>query len=87
MAKKNMAIALILSFFIPGLGLIYDEDSKKGLIYLIIFIILAAIGVYITTAGLAEDWESTLVVVNYSAIIVWILSLYDTFATTRNINM
>ena len=34
MVDKNMTIALLISFFIPGLGIAYAGDVKKALIIL-----------------------------------------------------
>ena len=89
MAKKSMALALILSIIFPGLGLIYDGETGKGLIYLIIQVLLTIAGLYIYMNGLmdVEELANTILVINYSSIIVWLISLYDTFATTRMINM
>ena len=84
-----MALALILSIIFPGLGLIYDGETGKGLVYLIIQLLLTIAGLYIFMNGLmdVEELQTTITVVNYTSIIVWLISLYDTFATTRMINM
>ena len=89
MAKKSMALALILSIIYPGLGLIYDGETGKGLIYLIIQILLTIANVYLYITGLmaVEEMATTVTVVFYTSIIVWVISLYDTFATTRMINI
>ena len=89
MAKKSMALALILSIIFPGLGLIYDGEHTKGFIYLIIQILLSIVSVYLYVNGLidVEEMANTVSVVYYTSIIVWVISLYDTFATTRMINM
>ena len=89
MAKKSMALALILSIIFPGLGLIYDGETGKGLVYLIIQLLLTIAGLYIFMNGLmdVEELQTTITVVNYTSIIVWLISLYDTFATTRMIHM
>lgn len=89
MAKKSMALALILSIIYPGLGLIYDGETGKGLIYLIIQILLTIASIYLYITGLmaVEEMATTVTVVFYTSIIVWVISLYDTFATTRMINI
>lgn len=52
---KNAAVAMILSFFIPGVGQIYNGDTKKGVIMLGAAVLLGAL-----TAG-----------VGWLAIAVW----------------
>lgn len=42
----NPILAAILSFFIPGLGQAYAGDIKKGIIYLIIWIILLLVAIF-----------------------------------------
>ena len=44
---KNIYLALILTFFITGLGSVYAGDTKKGLALLIIRILLVVIGVFV----------------------------------------
>lgn len=46
-SHKNIYIALILTFFITGLGSIYAGNAKKGLILLIARLAFAVIGVFI----------------------------------------
>jgi TM2 domain-containing membrane protein YozV len=46
MEVKNMAngiLAAILSFLIPGLGQAYAGDIKKGVIFLVIFLIIVVL--------------------------------------------
>ncbi|MFZ3167050.1 MAG: DUF6677 family protein [Candidatus Methanoperedens sp.] len=38
--KKNPILAAFLSFIIPGAGQIYEQEIKKGIIYLIISIVV-----------------------------------------------
>lgn len=37
MKNRNPILSFILSFFISGLGQVYDGELRKGLLYLIIF--------------------------------------------------
>jgi TM2 domain-containing membrane protein YozV len=43
----NAGIAAVLSFFVPGLGQIYNGDFLRGIIWLIV-----TPGLWLTTAGL-----------------------------------
>lgn len=45
--NKNIYIALILTFFLTGLGSIYAGNAKKGLILLIARLAFAVIGVFV----------------------------------------
>ena len=38
--EKNPGIAAVLSFVYPGLGQVYNEEIKKGIIFIVIGIIL-----------------------------------------------
>ena len=44
--NKNMFIALVLTFFITGLGSIYAGNTKKGLILLVLRIASAALSFF-----------------------------------------
>lgn len=74
MAEKNMVIALILSFFITGLGLVYDGLYIRWIASFIIAIILTVLSY--SVSGI------------FSLIgILWTLYLlYDTYVCTNAIN-
>ncbi|MDO5859329.1 hypothetical protein [Methanobrevibacter sp.] len=74
MANKNMIIALILSFIWSGLGLIYAEDTNRG----IILAVLAVIGYVLLY--LVNQIFGMLVS------IVWIYSLYATYKQVKTVN-
>jgi TM2 domain-containing membrane protein YozV len=70
--QKNAGLAAVLSFFIPGLGQIYNGEIVKGIIIIIVQIIngfLAAIIVGFITGA-----------------IVWIWAIYDAYKTAERIN-
>lgn len=70
--KKNPGVAVLLSFFIPGLGQIYNGQIMKG----IVFIILASIFGFLTV-----------VLIGYILYpLFWIYNLYDAYNTAREIN-
>ena len=47
MEKKNMIIAMILSFIWSGLGLIYAEDMKKGIAFALLAIVFYILMYYV----------------------------------------
>ena len=74
MAKKNMIIAMILSFLWSGLGLIYADDMKRG----IILAVIAVIG-YILMYNVSQ-------IFGMLVFIVWIYSLYATYKQVKAVN-
>lgn len=70
---KSPGIAAILSFFITGLGQIYNGQIVKGLVFLvlaIVFVFLSAILIGIPFL-----------------IFIWIYGIYDAYNTAKKINM
>ncbi|AKB75149.1 hypothetical protein MSLAZ_1888 [Methanosarcina lacustris Z-7289] len=69
---KNPGFAAVLSFFIPGLGQIYNGQIMKG----IVFIILASVFGFLTV-----------VLIGYILYpLFWVYNLYDAYNTAREIN-
>jgi TM2 domain-containing membrane protein YozV len=72
MQKKSAGVAVILSFFLPGLGQIYNGQIGKGIgmiILAIIFGLLCAI------------------LIGYPLyLILWIYGMYDAYSTANKIN-
>lgn len=59
---KNPALAVILSFFIAGLGQIYNGDWKKGIVFFVAAIVgFALTGGLLTLAvwiwGMVDAWQ------------------------------
>ena len=74
MAEKSMAIALIISFFLTGLGIAYAGDVKKGLIIFVIGVICGLLNLYVST------------LFGIVAIIVWAYGLYATYQEVKLVN-
>ena len=74
MGEKSMAIALIISFFLTGLGIAYAGDVKKGLIFFVIGIILNVLSM----------WVSMFIAI--IALIFWIYALYATYQEVKAVN-
>ncbi len=63
---------MILSFFVPGLGQIYNGNTNNGII-----LIIAAF----------VSWILTAVCVGFFIFIaIWIYSMYDAYTTAEKIN-
>ena len=65
----NAILAAILSFIIPGLGQAVAGDIKKGIIFFVVAIVLAVIGLFIF-----QNW-----VVNLIELIYSLYAAYDAY--------
>ncbi len=71
--KKSSGIAVVLSFFIPGLGQIYNGQIGKGILFIIIGFILAL---------------SLIILIGFVLYpIFWIYNMYDAYKTAERINL
>ncbi|MDD5242453.1 MAG: zinc ribbon domain-containing protein [Syntrophorhabdaceae bacterium] len=69
---KNSGLAAILSFFIPGLGQIYNGQIGKGLLMIVALIVCIVLTIVIIGIFL---W-----------LILWLYGIYDAYNTARRIN-
>ena len=74
MAKKNMIIALVLSFIWSGLGLIYAGDVQKGIILAVTAIIAEVLYLFVNQ------------IFGIVVFIIWIYSLYATYQEVKAVN-
>ena len=74
MAKKNMIIALILSVIWSGLGLIYADDMKRGIILAVLALIFEILYLYVSQ------------ILGIIVLIIWIYSLYATYKQVKAVN-
>ncbi|MDR0523490.1 MAG: zinc ribbon domain-containing protein [Candidatus Methanoplasma sp.] len=72
--EKNSGIAIILAFFIIGLGHIYLGKTQDGIVLLIFAIILSAISYFLF-------WPIGVV-----SFVLWIWNLYDAYKKTEEYN-
>lgn len=70
--EKNMILALFLSIFLVGLGLVYAGDKKKGIILFIAILIFYRI----------RKFEIFFVI----AIILWVYAIYETYKKVKRAN-
>lgn len=74
MAKKNMIIAMILSIIWSGLGLIYADEMKMGIILAVLALIFELINFFVNNlAGIV-------------VFIIWAYSLYATYKQVKAVN-
>lgn len=70
--RRNPGVAAVLSFFIPGLGQIYNGELTKGLVI-----------VFVT----AISWMLTKIIIGAFILIpLWIWAIYDAYKTAEKIN-
>ncbi len=74
MAKKNMLIAMIISFIFTGLGIAYADNLNKGFGLFIAAVICGILGATVNF------------VFSGVAIIIWIYSLYATYKEVKYVN-
>jgi len=70
--RKNEGLAAVLSFFIPGLGQIYNGQIGKGIVVFFLFAIFAA--------------SIALLIGFILAPVFWIWNIYDAYSTAKKIN-
>lgn len=70
--EKNMILALFLSVFLMGLGLVYAGDKKKGIILFIAILIFNRL----------RKFEIFFII----AIILWAYAIYETYKEVKRAN-
>lgn len=70
--KKSSGIAAIASFFVPGLGQIYNGEIGKGIMYIIIGIVFALM-MFVFIGFILYP-------------LFWIYNIYDAYSTAEKIN-
>ena len=67
----NPILALIISFFLPGIGTVYAGNIMKGIIIFIVAVILGALATIFLLGIIAY--------ILY--VIVWLYGMYDAYTT------
>lgn len=78
--KKNPGIAAVLSFFITGLGQIYNGQIGKG----ILLIFIQVINLFFLTFILMVMFIPPIGFITFP--VVWIWGMYDAYKTAEKIN-
>lgn len=81
--KKNPIIAAVASFFIPGLGQIYNQDVRKGIGFMIIAIIFASTWLFLTTE---HHMIGPILAAGGAYVLLWIGGMYDAYKTAKEFN-
>ncbi len=81
--KKNPIIAVIASFIFPGLGQIYNGETRKGIGYIIMGAIFVSIWIF-----LIRDRHiiGPILVSGASIVLLWISNMYDAYKAAKEIN-
>ena len=75
MAEKNVIIALVLSFFVSGLGNVYNGLTTRGIVEFVVALIIGIL-----------NWLTSSTIVMIIAFIWGLYVLYDTYVCTNAIN-
>ena len=67
----NPILALIISFFLPGIGTVYAGNIMKGIIIFIVAVILGALATIFLLG----------IIVYILYVIVWLYGMYDAYTT------
>ncbi len=81
--KKNPVIAVIASFFFPGLGQIYNGELRKGSGYIIIGISFAGLWIFLTQS---RHIIGPILVASASYLLLWVSTMYDAYRTAEEID-
>lgn len=77
--RKSPVLAVVLSFFICGLGQIYNGQVMKGLMFLLLYILLWVVAGFLVIA-----------VVGFCLfplpLLLWLYGLYDAYTVAEKIN-
>ena len=77
--KKNPRIAAVASVVLPGLGQIYDEETRKGIPLIIVAVFF--LYVIITNRTILSE------IADFLYIVFVLYSAYDAYSTANEINL
>ena len=72
--QKSMAIALILSVILTGIGNVYNGLTTRGIVEFVIGIVFNLLGMYVSG------------IFTIISLVWWIYAVYDTYTCTNDIN-
>ena len=92
--RKDAIVALFLAFLIPGVGHIYAEEVKKGILILASYIGVVFLSTLLWVMVISTfSWDSNPIWVALVAIltivilfVIWIYQLYDAYQATVRFN-
>ncbi len=74
MAEKSMAIALIISLILTGLGIAYAGNTKKGVIIFAIAVVFNILSMWVA------------MIFSIFAFVIWIYGMYATYQEVQLVN-
>ena len=80
---KNPGIASVLSFFIPGLGQIYNGDITMGIAFVILEILSLSVGIMVLRLEKQSMLALAFVIL---CAILWIYGIYNAYKNAEKIN-
>lgn len=80
--SKNPGIAAVLSFFIPGLGQVYNGKVAIGIMITVIEIFLVGIAILLTRSATPIYGLAVFIIV----VIFWVFSIYNAHDLAESIN-
>ena len=84
---KSTFFALILSFFFPGLGQVYNGRAKKGVFFLVASILsMFLLGILFVTAIWRPRIWIFVLILPLVILLIWVWGLYDAYKDAELIN-
>lgn len=92
--RKSTAIALILSFFFAGLGQLYVGKIKRGIAFIVTFIVLSVLSSVITLDVNYNDIDAlnnlvtspTFIAIMLVSLGFWAYNMFDAYRQARKYN-
>jgi hypothetical protein len=86
--RKSPIIAAITSFFIPGVGQIYNGEIIKGLAFVTIGVILVLLAfILVIPALMAPSLFEFVLILSIPYLVFWAYNVYDAYKTADLINL
>ncbi len=80
--KKNPKTAAVASFFIPGLGQIYNGEARRGIGFILIAIAFTSLWLFLIQEK-QPDMAGAILVAGGAYVLLWIGSMYDAYKTAK----
>ncbi len=86
-SKKSPIIAAVTSFFIPGLGQIYNGETVKGLAFITVGAMLVLLAlIFVIPALMAPALLGFVLILSIPYLVFWAYNIYDAYTTAEKIN-
>lgn len=81
--ERSLILAALVSLFIPGLGQIYNGQTKKGIGFFVVALLVVAPIVY---SFYRSSFSIIILYLSMFYLIFWIFNVHDARSTARDIN-